>query len=186
MSEIELAARRDDRPPLVLILDDDENVGAFVRVTLKEPKYRTVWAGNLASAIAAVDAETPDLALVDISLDGRGSGLDLVKHLRSNRATEHTPVVMLTANEDTINRAKSLRVGADRYLIKPVKPETLRRVVNEVTGMRDDLWWTVNLREEQVSRMRELLFDTTTELPTLAVVVDDLRRLVNAGETLHV
>ena len=186
MSEIELAAERSERPPLVLILDDDENVGAFVRLTLKEPKYRTVWAGNLATAIAAVNAETPDLALVDIGLDGQGTGLDLVRHLRANKATEHTPVVMLTANEDTVNRARSLKLGADRYLIKPVKPDTLRRVVNEVTGMRDDLWWTVNLQREQIERMRELFTDTTTDLPTLAVVVDDLRRMINAGETLQV
>jgi EAL domain-containing protein (putative c-di-GMP-specific phosphodiesterase class I)/DNA-binding response OmpR family regulator len=171
---------------LVLILDDDENVGRFVSEALRAPKYRTVWCANVEQAIAAVESELPDVALVDIGLDGAGSGLDLLKHLRANKATEHLPVVMLTASADTLNRARSLRMGADRYLIKPVRAETLRRVVNEMVGSRDDLWWALNLGADQVVRMRELFFDSTTELPTLAVVVDDLRRLIEAGESLQV
>lgn len=171
---------------LVLVLDDDENVGQFVRLTLREPRYRTVWCGDVGGAIDAVSRERPDVALVDIGLDGTGSGWDLVKHLRSTPGGAEVPVVMLTASSDTLNRAKSLRLGADRYLVKPVRAETLRRVVNEMTGMRDDLWWALNLPQEQVRRMSELFYDDTTELPTLAVVVDDLRRLVEAGENFQV
>ena len=171
---------------LVLVLDDDENVGRFVRGTLKEPRYRTMWYADAAAAIAAADAEPPDVALVDIGLEGTGTGWDLIRHLRSQRQSEHVPVVMLTGSADTLNRAKSLRMGADRYLVKPVRAETLRRVVNEMTGSRDDLWWAVNLRSDQVERMRQLFFDGSTELPTLAVVVDDLRSAIEAGESFQV
>ena len=171
---------------LVLVLDDDENVGQFVRGTLREPRYRTIWCADVEGAIEAIGRERPDVALVDIGLDGTGSGWDLVKHLRSTPGGTEVPVIMLTASADTLNRSKSLRLGADRYLVKPVRAETLRRVVNEITGVRDDLWWTLNLEGQQVQRMRELFFDDTTELPTLAVVVDDLRRLVDAGENFQV
>ena len=188
MSELAAVGRRSkpQKQVLVHVLDDDENVGSFIRGTLKEPKYRTVWSANVEQAIAAVSNETPDLALVDIGLDGRGTGWDLVKHLRSNETTAHVPVVMLTASADTLNRARSLKMGADRYLIKPVRPETLRRVVNEMMGSTDDLWWALNLSGDQIHRMRELFFDEGTDLPTLAVVVEDLRRMVESGEPLHV
>ncbi|HUP43956.1 MAG TPA: EAL domain-containing protein [Thermoanaerobaculia bacterium] len=177
---------RPAEPRLVLILDDDENVGHFVRGTLKEPRYRTRWFADAQGAIASASEERPDLALVDIGLDGTGTGWDLVKHLRSSAATEHVPVVMLTASADTLTRANSLRLGADRYLIKPVTAETLRRVANEMTGMRDDLWWALHVPVEQVERMRELFIDETTGLPTMAVVVNDLRRIIEAGEPLQV
>lgn len=186
MTEAATPGRAGSKPPLILVLDDDENVGRFVSGTLRAPKYRTIWCANVEDAIAAVTSEVPALALVDIGLDGAGTGLDLLKHLRSNPATERVPVVMLTASSDTLNRARSLRLGADRYLIKPVRPETLRRVVSEMVGSGDDLWWTINLRSDQVARMRELFFDAATELPTLAVVVDDLRRLLEEGESLQV
>ncbi|HEU4520650.1 MAG TPA: EAL domain-containing protein [Thermoanaerobaculia bacterium] len=171
---------------LVLILDDDENVGRFVRGTLKEPRYRTLWFPDVQKAIEATAGERPDLALVDIGLDGTGTGWDLIKHLRSTPGREDVPVVMLTASADTLNRAKSLRLGADRYLVKPVKADTLRRVANEMTGLRDDLWWALHMPPEEVSRMREMFVDEATELSTLAVVVDDLRKAIESGESLQV
>jgi EAL domain-containing protein (putative c-di-GMP-specific phosphodiesterase class I)/DNA-binding response OmpR family regulator len=170
----------------ILVLDDDEAVGRFVQATLKEPKYRTEWCPDLEGALASVATEPPDLVLIDIGLNGEGTGWDLLRQLRSTPATEHTPCVMITGSADTLNRARSLHLGADRYLVKPVTQETLRRVVNEMLGTRDDLWWSLNLRNDQVKRMRELFFDATTELSTIALVVDDLRRLVESGETLQV
>lgn len=177
-------ASRREQQPLVLILDDDESIGRFVRSALPQ-SYRTVWASTVETAIEAVARHVPDLALVDIGLQNE-NGFELVKHLRSRRETEHMPVIMMTASTDTLDRVRSLRLGADRYLIKPVKPDTLRRVVDEMLAARDDMWWSFNLRSEQVSRLRELFFDATTEMPTLAVVVDDLRRVVDAGNALHV
>ncbi|HEV7923696.1 MAG TPA: EAL domain-containing protein [Thermoanaerobaculia bacterium] len=172
---------------IVLVLDDEESVGAFVRAALPEGQYRTLWCPSVASALAAVDDEQPDLALVDIGLGGDGGGgWTFLKHLRSHTATESLPVVMLTGSSDTMNRQKSLSLGADRYLIKPVRPETLRRVINEMLSARDDIWWSLTMRSEQVDRVRELFFDPTTELPTLAIVVDQLRRSVEQGEVLQV
>src|SRR5262249_33281481 len=169
-----------------LVLDDEKNVCAFVRATLPEWGFQTVWAPTVDRAVAAIAEERPDLALVDIDLRGDGTGWDLLRHVRSNSETESMPVVMLTGSADTLDREKSLRMGADRYLLKPVRPETLRRVVHEVLAARDDIWWSLTLRPDQVQRLRELFYDATTEVPTLAVVVDDLRRIVESGETLAV
>jgi EAL domain-containing protein (putative c-di-GMP-specific phosphodiesterase class I)/DNA-binding response OmpR family regulator len=174
------------RQALVLTLDDDESIGAFVRATLPDNRFRTFWSGEVATAIRAVESDPPDLAIIDIDLNASGSGLDLLRFLRSNPDTAAVPVVMLTGASDTLNRERSLRLGADRYLIKPVRPDTLRRVVDEMLAVRDDMWWTMTLNAEQVTRMRDLFIDPTTDMPTLAVIVEDLRKLIEKGETLQV
>jgi EAL domain-containing protein (putative c-di-GMP-specific phosphodiesterase class I)/DNA-binding response OmpR family regulator len=170
--------------PSILVLDDDENIGAFVRSALPQT-FDTEWAPTIEAALAALERSVPDLVIVDIGLQHE-SGFDLVKQLRAHRHTERVPVVMMTASSDTLDRVRSLRLGADRYLIKPVKAETLRRVVNEMIAARDAMWWSFNLRDEQVKRVRELFFDATTDVPTLAIVVDDLRRVIDAGEGFQV
>jgi EAL domain-containing protein (putative c-di-GMP-specific phosphodiesterase class I)/DNA-binding response OmpR family regulator len=171
---------------VILVVDDDHDIGAYVRATLGESSYRVLWCGDVAGAVRTIDEETPDLALIDITLSGDESGWDVLRHMRASRATEQTPTVMLTGSSDTVDREKSLRMGADRYLIKPVRPETLRRVVGEMLAARDDIWWSMTLRSDQVRRLRELFFDATTEVATLAVVVDELRKQVETGETLQV
>ncbi|MBV8516634.1 MAG: EAL domain-containing protein [Acidobacteria bacterium] len=169
----------------ILVLDDDQSVDAFVRAALADPQYDVRVFDRVAAAITAATADPPDLALVDIDL-GVDSGWDFLRFLRANAATEHVPVVMLTGAADTMNRQRSLRMGADRYLVKPVRVETLRRVVNEMLAVRDGIWWSLTLHQEQVSRLRELFYDPTTDVPTLAVVVDDLRRMIEDGQTLQV
>jgi EAL domain-containing protein (putative c-di-GMP-specific phosphodiesterase class I)/DNA-binding response OmpR family regulator len=174
------------RQALILVLDDDAEVGAFVREVLSGSRYRAEWCPDVEAALRSVAAEPPDLALVDIDLGAAGSGWDFLRAVRANAATANLPVVMLTGHADTLNRERSLRYGADRYLVKPVTPETLRRVAEEMLATHDDMWWTMTLRSDQAARLRELFFDPTTEVPTMAVVVDELRRRVDDGETLAV
>lgn len=174
------------RQALILTLDDEESVGAFVRATLPEARFRTTWRGDAQSAIEAAEAEAPDLAIIDVDLKSESTGWELLRFLRSNPITATVPVVMLTGASDTLTRERSLRLGADRYLIKPVRAETLRRVIDEMLSARDDMWWTMTLRPDQVARMRELFVDATTDVPTLAVIVDDLRNLIERGDMLQV
>lgn len=170
----------------VLVLDDDAQIGAFVREVLSGSRYRTVWCPDVEGALQTIEQDPPDLALVDIDLGHASSGWDFLRAIRAAPKFSNLPVVMLTGHADTLNRERSLRFGADRYLLKPVTAETLRRVAEELLATRDDMWWTMTLRSDQAARLRELFFDPTTEVPTMAVVVDELRRIVDEGETLAV
>src|SRR4051794_26378130 len=134
----------------------------------------------------SIEEHTPDVVIIDITIDSAGNGYDLLRFLRERPVTANIPAVMLTGSSDTFDRAKSLRLGADRFLVKPVRAETLRRVLTEILSTRDNMWWTFTLNAEQVGRLRELFYDETTDLPTLAVVVDDLKKLVDEGEVLQV
>jgi EAL domain-containing protein (putative c-di-GMP-specific phosphodiesterase class I)/DNA-binding response OmpR family regulator len=176
---------RSQRKPMVLVLDDDESIGRYVRTALPENWFRTEWAPTVERAVEAIGRHIPDVALIDISLHDE-SGWEVLKYIRSRPETARTPVVMLCGSADTLDRLRSLVMGADHYLVKPVLPETLRRVIKESLATHDDIWSTMNLRSEQVNRLRELFFDATTEVPTLALVVDDLKKIVERNEVLQV
>jgi EAL domain-containing protein (putative c-di-GMP-specific phosphodiesterase class I)/DNA-binding response OmpR family regulator len=186
MSDVRTRSSRPSGQALIYVLDDDESVGVYVRAALPDSSFRTVWLANATEAIAALDRERPDLALIDISLGLQGSGWDVLEHLRAGGESDRIPVIMLTGSTETPDRERSLRMGADRYLVKPVRPDTLRRVINEMLSARDDIWWSLTLRADQVARLRELFYDATTEVPTLAVVVDELRRTLEHGESMQV
>ena len=181
-----LAQRPVRRLPLILIVDDDEGVGAYVQSALRKESFRTLWAPSVDEALRLIAEEPPDLAMLDIGLQTTQTGLDVLERLRGNTPTESIPVVMLTGSSDTLNKKRSLELGADRYLIKPVGAETLRRVVTEMLASHDDVWWSLTLEQQQVERLRELFFDQVTELPTLALVVENLRKTVEAGQRLQV
>ena len=174
------------RRAVVLLVDDDENAGRLLHSALPDTTFNTVWCRDVAGAKRALEERQPDLVLLEITIDHEGTGYQLLQFMRERPETAHIPAVMLAASSDTLDRAKSLRLGADRFLLKPVKPDTLRRVVGEMLSTRDGMWSTLTLNSGQIDRLRELFYDETTELPTLAVVVDDLRRRIDAGEALQV
>src|SRR5687768_14520039 len=120
------------RQAFILTLDDDASVGAFIKEMLPTARYRTEWYCDVDAALAVIANDPPDLCLVDIDLSAGHTGWEFLSGLRAREATANTPVVMLTGMADTLNRERSLKLGADRYLVKPVAPDTLRRVVGEM------------------------------------------------------
>ena len=110
----------------VLIVDDEP----MVREVLE--RYPDAAAGSLAdsaadgeAAIAAFDATTPDLVLLDLMLPK----LDGFSVFQSIRARASTPVIMLTARGDASERIAGLELGADDYVAKPFSPrEVVARV----------------------------------------------------------
>src|ERR1700693_5205121 len=166
--------------PIVLVLDEVEKISDYIRAALPDSSFRLLAVPTVERAIDTIQHHVPDVALIDVSPE-RESGWEVLKFLRSRKETEHTPVMMLTDSADTLERLRSLLMGADRYLIKPVSAETLRHVIKEMVAVHDDIWWAMNLRSDQVNRVRELFFDSTTEIPTLALVVEDLKKQVQHG-----
>jgi EAL domain-containing protein (putative c-di-GMP-specific phosphodiesterase class I)/DNA-binding response OmpR family regulator len=179
------SARKDRFRPRVLLIDDDPAIAAFVRSSLPANEYDLVCAASVNEGLASLAATRPDLAIVSLSLPD-GSGWDVLAPLREDPGLARLPIVVFTASREVPDREKSLRLGADRFLVKPVEKRVLRRVVNELLVMRDDVWWALSMPELEVKRMRALLFDDTTDLPTLALVVEELRTVLERGEALHV
>jgi DNA-binding response OmpR family regulator len=109
----------------VLLVEDDPDVRSMLRLLLEDENYRVHEAGDAERALERVDAERPDLLLVDLKLPGM-SGLDL---LRTVRTTNPVPIIVVTAQVDTIDVVAALELGADDYITKPFVPrELLARV----------------------------------------------------------
>ena len=107
--------------PSILVVDDDERLRNLVRLHLENAGYRvrTVTDGrNLTRIIVETEI---DLVVLDLNLPYE-DGLSLCRQLRSH---SDTPVLMLTARGDTVDRIVGLEMGADDYLSKPFSPREL-------------------------------------------------------------
>jgi DNA-binding response OmpR family regulator len=106
----------------VLVVDDDPTVSDVVRRYLEQDGCRVRLARDGLAALAAVDAEVPDLIVLDLMMEGM-DGLEVCRRLR--RTHPGLPVVMLTALGEEADRVVGLEMGADDYVTKPFSPREL-------------------------------------------------------------
>jgi two-component system response regulator MtrA len=113
----------------VLIVDDNEDIRAFVRISLEEDGYRVLEAADGDNALLIFRAENPSLIILDIGI-GQPDGFEICRIVR----TESTvPIIMLTNRADEVDEAMCLAAGADDYIRKPVSPRILSlRVANQL------------------------------------------------------
>lgn len=104
----------------VLLIEDDHELGAQVRSCLGQAGYGTHWlqTGRL---LRSEDLRDFDLVILDIMLPGV-FGLDILKALRN---VSDLPVLVLSARNETSDKVRALKLGADDYLTKPFWPEEL-------------------------------------------------------------
>ena len=103
----------------VLVVDDEPAIRALVVASLADASYQVATAANGPSALASLEADLPDLILLDLALPGM-SGKDILGSLRSNPRTAAIPVLLLTGSEPPAGAA------ADGVLPKPFTPAVLR------------------------------------------------------------
>jgi DNA-binding response OmpR family regulator len=119
--------------PHVVICDDEEDLREMLAEYLGKRGFRTRLAANAAELRAALDAERPDVILLDIAMPGE-DGLSV---LRGLGAAQDTPaVIMLTAAGDVVDRVVGLELGADDYLAKPVDLRELSARIKAVLRRR--------------------------------------------------
>ncbi|MDA8193614.1 MAG: response regulator transcription factor [Thermaerobacter sp.] len=105
----------------VLVVDDEAAISELVAYNLTREGFDVVTEDNGVSALARVDAEPPDLVILDVMLPGM-SGLDVCRAIRQK--TE-VPIILLTARKDEVDRVLGLELGADDYVTKPFSPREL-------------------------------------------------------------
>jgi len=150
---------------------------------LEQERYEVEWAPNVATAIELMKRQLPELALVDVYLSNE-TGWEFVEWCR--REGLALPIVMMTGHTNEEERQKAFRAGADRYLVKPVLPQTLRRVVDEVVQIRRDEWWNSAARRSSSPSISQLLHDPTTDVALLTLVLESLREPLRAGGVVEV
>jgi class 3 adenylate cyclase len=96
----------------------------LVRDVLVQQGYRVVAAYDGLEALEKIQHEQPDLLVLDINMP-RMDGFEVCRRLKSNPATAHIPVLMLSALESVNDRVKGLSLGAEDYVVKPFRPPEL-------------------------------------------------------------
>jgi two-component system response regulator QseB len=106
----------------VLLVEDDELLGASLVDGLKIYKHVVDWVKDGEKGEIAIKNENFDVVVLDIGLPKK-SGFEVLRNIRNEGI--NTPVLILTAHEETQNRVKGLDLGADDYLVKPFDIEEL-------------------------------------------------------------
>ncbi len=112
----------------VLVVDDDPQLLRLVRANLESVGYRVLVAMDARSALELVDVEIPDMIILDIMLPE----IDGYEVCRRIREFSETPIIMLTAKVEDVDKVKGLKLGADDYLTKPFSAQELLARVEAV------------------------------------------------------
>lgn len=108
---------------LVLVVDDEATSLKLIEQILTRANYQVITAANGQEALAALDRR-PDLIILDVMMPDI-TGIEVCQRIRENPATEHTPVIMLSALGQVQDKVNGLQAGADEYLTKPIAPAEL-------------------------------------------------------------
>ena len=115
-------------PARILIVDDDRHNRQLLEVMLTPEGYRIMTAATGEEALAIVAQQPPDLILLDVMMPGM-DGYQVAARIKSNLATKHIRVIMLSALDDRNSRMHGLSAGAEDFLTKPVnRAELCERV----------------------------------------------------------
>ena len=116
---------------LILVVEDDELQALMVSKILESAGYQVKVARNGAKATAAMTTRpAPDLVLLDVELPDT-DGFTLLKQMRAHPMLQWMRVVMLTSRADRADIAKGVLLGADGYLTKPFRPETMKMALKQ-------------------------------------------------------
>jgi len=134
----------------ILLIEDDRRLAEMISNYLGEAGFRTAIAPSGTTGIAMQDREPFDILILDLMLPDM-DGLDVCRRIREK---SQTPILMLTARGDAMDRVVGLEMGADDYLPKPFEPrELLARLRALLRRSRSD-------RKNEVMRFGRLEIDT--------------------------
>ena len=105
----------------LLVLEDDDNIRAVLRLALEDEGYEVVEHSAAEAALAAVPDLAPDAMLVDLML----GGLDGFTFIRQVRVVSDAPIVVVSARADTHDIVAALEAGADDYVTKPFQTKEI-------------------------------------------------------------
>jgi two-component system KDP operon response regulator KdpE len=185
--------RADAMTAKVLIVDDELAVRDSLGRKLQREGFTVMLAANGLEGLRAFHADRPDLVILDVLMPEMG-GLTVCKRIRE---VAETPVMMLSAQAiDEEDIVEGLNVGADEYLVKPVRPNEfvarvralLRRVQmvgSDSEAEYNDGYLNVDLQRRHVFVNEERVHLTPTEFKLLVVLLENAGRVVSQRDLLE-
>ena len=133
----------------ILVIDDDDRIRELLKEFLKKNKFKVSTSANTKNAKKLIKEFAFDLIILDVMMPDE-TGLELLQNLGNEFST---PVLLLTALDQTNDRINGLKSGADDYLTKPFDPEELLLRINNI------LKRTNFLQKQKIKKLRFGLFD---------------------------
>ena len=176
----------------ILLIEDEEAISEPLAAALAREGFDTMVAGTAAKGLELFDTRTPDLVLLDVMLPD-GDGRDLLRRIRE---TSRTPVVMLTARGEEMDRVLGLELGADDYVTKPFSAAELAarvravlRRAGETTAPAEAVLEAGDVRMDLdthvATRAGEPLELTVKEFELLRVLLENAGKLVKRNDLVH-
>ncbi|MEM1116925.1 MAG: response regulator transcription factor [Bacteroidota bacterium] len=161
-------------PDRLLVVEDDDDLRDLLATRFTDAGYAVATAASGPDALVAVEAETPDLVLLDVMLPGI-DGVEVCRRLRAEHPLLY--IIMLTAKADELDRVVGLEVGADDYVTKPF---SLQEVVARV---RAALRRVRTVRERMTAAPGD---EDEAPIASGPLRIDPVRREVTVGgEEIH-
>ncbi len=113
-----------DAKPRILVVEDDFDLRTILKLQLQSQGYEIREAENGAEGFQAIQAEIPDLVILDLMMPVM-DGFGFLKRARSLMDTKEVPILILTASEDEKSRMRGHQYQADAYMVKPYDLEKL-------------------------------------------------------------
>lgn len=124
-----MAKRREAKK--VLIIEDEANIQNFASRVLELEGYQVLKASDGERGIEIIRENTVALVLLDLRLPGR-DGWSVLHEIKHDTKLSRIPVIVITAVAETIQRKRTLRMGATEYLIKPMSAHSLAKTITDV------------------------------------------------------
>ena len=124
-------------PTKILVCDDERHIVRLIQVNLEKQGYQVVTAFDGKEGLEKIRSEKPSLVVLDVMMPYM-DGFEVLKNLRREPATEHLPVIMLTAKAQDKDVFEGYHYGADMYLTKPFNPMELVSFVKRITENNGD------------------------------------------------
>lgn len=112
----------------VLVVDDEKDILELISYNLEKNGYIVTTAKSGEEAYDLIKEKHFDLVILDLMLPGI-DGLDLCKIIKSEKASQNIPIVMVTAKSEEADKVAGLEIGADHYVTKPFSPRELLAIV---------------------------------------------------------
>ena len=132
--KVQLLVSENTNRPTVLVVDDNTDIRQYERTILQD-EYVVLEAADGKEGLAVALKEVPDLVICDVMMPVM-DGLEFTKQLKTNTATSHIPVIMLTAKNLEEHRAEGYEHGADSYITKPFHSKVLLARIENLLRQR--------------------------------------------------
>lgn len=172
----------------VLVIEDDASVRTLVRAVMEKSGNNVTQAQNAQQGEDLAFNNKFDIIIMDLGLPD-GDGFELSKEIRDHDIT--TPILVLSAEQETDIKIKCLKVGADDYLTKPFNPEELMARVEAITRRSTDTTGEkilgcgdleVNLLEREFRVSNNKVDLTNNEFNLLVYLLRNKNRIINQEE----